>query len=547
MKNNLGFQVGLLIIIFCSWSLGVSYAQDLGIHYQGVLRDENGTLLQNQSATIEFQIIRGQPNGPVAFTESVETETDDFGLVNLIIGRQNANAFNQINWGADIYFLKVLLNGVQIGATRQFQAVPYSKIATDMGLDQLVDVSASAAAEGQFLQFRSGIWEPGDIETREFTAGNGIAINGNEISNTAPDQTVTLNAGNNITVNGSYPTFEISAADGGITYTAGDGIAINNNEISNTAPDRTVTLREGNNVDISGTYPDFTIAATGGITYQAGNGISINDNTITNIAPDQTVTLTEGNNIDITGTYPNFTIAATGGGGGSSVWSTSGNNIFYNGGSITMGKNSPVNGLNVNNIQYLPTGRLLDVNLPVNIRGNVFITHDFGNGNFGLSLRNNQIPNRIWTMHIAANDPISPADGSLNLLYNGDGKVRFSTDGSLQIDGTLTQGSDMRFKSDIQPVDEILTRALQLKLTSYRLKRSNGQQLGYVAQEVQKIFPELVFYHPDNDRYYLNYQSFGPIAIEALKEQQTVIDEQAQRIDQLEARIERLEEMISRN
>ncbi len=545
MKNNLGFQVGLLLIAFCSLYLSVSQAQNLGINYQGVLRDENGGLLQNQNVTIEFQIIRGQPSGPVAFTESIETGTDDFGLVNLIIGRQNANQFSQIDWGADIYFLKVLLNGVQIGATRQFQSVPYSNIATDMDLDQLVDVSASAASEGQFLQFRSGIWEPGNIEPTEFTAGNGIAITGNEISNTAPDQTVTINAGNNITVNGSYPAFEISAAGGGITYTAGDGIAINDNEISNTAPDRTVKLTAGNNVNISGTYPDFTISATGGVTYQAGNGISINNNTISNTAPDQTVTLTEGNNIDITGNYPNFTIAATGGGGGSSVWSTSGNNIFYNGGSISMGKNSPINGLNVNNIQYLPTGRLLDVNLPVNIRGNVFITHDFGNANFGLSLRNNQIPNRLWTMHVAANDPIGPADGSLNFLYNGNGRIRFSTNGDLLIDGFLSEGSDMRFKVDIKPTDEVLSRALQLRLARYRLKHSDKEEIGYVAQEVQKIFPELVSYHPDNDRYYLNYQRFGPIAIEALKEQQTVINEQAQRIDQLEERIKRLEALIS--
>lgn len=44
------------------------------------------------------------------------------------------------------------------------------------------------------------------------------------------------------------------------TYTAGSGISIASNVISNTAPDQIVTLTAGNGITISGTYPNFTIS-----------------------------------------------------------------------------------------------------------------------------------------------------------------------------------------------------------------------------------------------------------------------------------------------
>lgn len=284
------------------------------------------------------------------------------------------------------------------------------------------------------------------FSVRQFlTAGTGISISGGVVTNTAPDQTVALTAGTNITITGTYPNFTISATGGGtgtvtsvaasapaagltisgspittsgtLTFAlandlaaleglsgagigvrtaadtwalrsiaAGTGISVSNADgsggnptITNTAPDQTVSLSNGTGISVTGTYPNFTIAATNngtvtsvaatapaagftisgspitgsgtftfalsddlaaveglsgtGIavrtaantwanrTLAAGTGISIanadgasGNPTITNSAPDQTVALTAGANITITGTYPNFTIAATGGG-----------------------------------------------------------------------------------------------------------------------------------------------------------------------------------------------------------------------------------------
>jgi hypothetical protein len=129
------------------------------------------------------------------------------------------------------------------------------------------------------------------------SAGTGISYSTltGVITNSAPDQTVSLTAGTGINTSGTYPSFTItnSAPDQTVALTAGTGISTSgtypNFTITNAAPDQTVSLTAGTGISTSGTYPSFTI---------------------TNAAPDQTVALTGAGTTAVTGTYPNFTITS---------------------------------------------------------------------------------------------------------------------------------------------------------------------------------------------------------------------------------------------
>lgn len=57
------------------------------------------------------------------------------------------------------------------------------------------------------------------------------------------------------------PFSRILGAPAGTIYTPGTGIGIASNVITNTAPDQTVSLTAGTNIIITGTYPNFTISA----------------------------------------------------------------------------------------------------------------------------------------------------------------------------------------------------------------------------------------------------------------------------------------------
>ena len=173
----------------------------------------------------------------------------------------------------------------------------------------------------------------GGTSVSSIIAGTGISVDvatGDvTVTNSDPDQTVSLTDGTGISVTGTYPDFTIATtitqytdSDARLSLSAGTGISYDNTTgiITNSLPDQTVSLTQGTDITITGTYPDFTIAysgSPGGVTsITAGTGISVDVTTgavtVTNSLPDQTVSLTAGTSISITGTYPDFTIGYTG-------------------------------------------------------------------------------------------------------------------------------------------------------------------------------------------------------------------------------------------
>ena len=193
--------------------------------------------------------------------------------------------------------------------------------ATNSGDDVTVNVSAGT----------------GTVTSVAATAGTGISVTGSPITttgtltitNTAPDQTVSLTGAGTTSISGTYPNFTVTSNDStlgtvtSVAATAGTGISITGSpitssgtlNITNTAPDQTVVLTASTGISTSGTYPNFTItnsAPDQTVSLTASTGISTSGTypnfTITNSAPDQTVALTAGTGISTSGTYPNFTI-----------------------------------------------------------------------------------------------------------------------------------------------------------------------------------------------------------------------------------------------
>lgn len=70
------------------------------------------------------------------------------------------------------------------------------------------------------------------------------------------------------------------------------------------------------------------------------------------------------------------------------------------------------------------------------------------------------------------------------------------------------------------------------------------KRLGLIAQEVEKVFPELVRQDSSNYRY-VDYIGLIPVLLEGIKEQQTIIDAQAEKMQELENRLSNLEEKLS--
>jgi hypothetical protein len=108
-------------------------------------------------------------------------------------------------------------------------------------------------------------------------------------------------------------------------------------------------------------------------------------------------------------------------------------------------------------------------------------------------------------------------------------------------DGVYVVWSDRRLKEDIAATAPMLNKVMQLKPCNYFLKNNRGhlknKSLGFIAQEVEMLFPELV-YASDEGYKGLNYSGFGVVAIKAIQEQQ-------EKIQSLEERIAKLETLIA--
>jgi len=156
---------------------------------------------------------------------------------------------------------------------------------------------------------------------------------------------------------------------------------------------------------------------------------------------------------------------------------------------------------------------------------------------------------------------ILEADGSTDTVMSLD------SDGNLTTDGTSTATSmlltsDKRYKENIKVIENAMDKIQALDGFTYDFKDKeiNGRnlkaitgkkQIGFVAQNVQEVFPELI--EADKNSYLsVNYVAIIPVLVEAMKEQQEVIDEQeeemiqkTEQITDLRTRLEKLEALFN--
>lgn len=111
----------------------------------------------------------------------------------------------------------------------------------------------------------------------------------------------------------------------------------------------------------------------------------------------------------------------------------------------------------------------------------------------------------------------------------------------LDSSGNLTPPSDLTLKDNIMPLQEILEKVLQLKPISFKWKdgRDDSRQLGFGAQDVEEVFPELVSEGSDGIKS-LNYNGLIAPAIAAIREQQEKIDALEAKVADLSKKLEAL-------
>ena len=250
----------------------------------------------------------------------------------------------------------------------------FVKVDNGYEIDELHNVRITSVTNNQVLKYNSTlqVWENVDIstlattlafstiavtgqssivadttqDTLNISPGTGISLTTNAstdtltITNSAPDQIVSLTGAGTTSISGTYPNFTITSNDqyvgtvtsvstsapitGGTITTSGT-IGITQ---AGSSSDGYLSSTDWNTFNSKSGYAFKTIAVAGQssivadaaddtLTVASGTGITLTTNastdtlTITNNAPDQTVVLTAGTGISTSGTYPSFTITNT--------------------------------------------------------------------------------------------------------------------------------------------------------------------------------------------------------------------------------------------
>ena len=95
--------------------------------------------------------------------------------------------------------------------------------------------------------------------------------------------------------------------------------------------------------------------------------------------------------------------------------------------------------------------------------------------------------------------------------------------------------SDIRLKNTIQPLQNTLEKILELRGVSfiYNNDSTGKTQIGFIAQEMEKIYPELVITGNDGFKG-VSYSNMTAVLVEGIKEQQSEINDLKERITILE-------------
>ena len=130
-----------LLLAICVALPSLVFAQaPTKFNYQGVARDNDGNVVENQSIGLQIDLHQTTATGTIVFTETHATTTNAFGLFNIAIGNGSAQlgTIGTVDWSAGPYFSEISLDitggtNYQSMGTSQLLAVPYALYAETTG------------------------------------------------------------------------------------------------------------------------------------------------------------------------------------------------------------------------------------------------------------------------------------------------------------------------------------------------------------------------------------------------------------------------------
>ncbi|MDP1814755.1 MAG: tail fiber domain-containing protein [Leadbetterella sp.] len=138
--------------------------------------------------------------------------------------------------------------------------------------------------------------------------------------------------------------------------------------------------------------------------------------------------------------------------------------------------------------------------------------------------------------------------------------IDIQADGTIKIVNSIVPNSDIRLKKNFEKIGNATSLINQMNPMKYDFKYEElkemglpkERQFGLIAQELEKVVPELVFQHSEgkNQEHYkgINYTGLIPILIQGMKDQQAEIEALKQKLvnyETIDSRLTQIEALLS--
>jgi hypothetical protein len=541
--------------------------------YQAVIRNASNSLVTNTAVGMQISILQGSTSGTAVYVETQTPTTNANGLVSLEIGGGTvvSGTFAAIDWSAGPYFIKTETDPTggstySITGTSQLLSVPYALSAGNVtGLEKITegantgwrligrdtlnygnigsnatdlsfsDLSSTTYGATGFASTAMGLYT---TASSYYSTAMGVYAEASGIASTAMGYQPTALGdystamGNVTTASGKASTAmgwgtkaqayistvmgRYNLGGGNVTtWVATDPLFEIGNGTFSTPSNALTVLKNGKvkintinmpeTLTISSTIADNYFTFYNSLGYKGYVGILNGDN-------DMDFGTGSGNTTGkvnlVIGAVPKLTVNSDG--------------------NVGIGTTAPTSKLDVNGVlrasgnTWPTTGRGLELAYDANWGGSL----DVGAGYIQAYSRDNAA---FEVLFVGASefDPVNDNSTRLGSSVNRWSKV-------YAVNGTI-QTSDRRLKKEINNITYGLNTVMKLRPVTYKWKKGNQNvNLGLIAQEVQKVIPEVVDVGDDENKTLgMKYTELIPVLIKGMQEQQKEITELKQMVNKL--------------
>lgn len=158
----------------------------------------------------------------------------------------------------------------------------------------------------------------------------------------------------------------------------------------------------------------------------------------------------------------------------------------------------------------------------------------------GLRIQNEAANDNHWTLYTVN------SSGNLQLYSKAGGTDVIGSFNNMT--GSYSSSSNRALKTNIASLGQsVIQKIMNLDPSRYSFKRDGNEQmtLGFIAEDVQEVFPELVEKVGEKEENLaLNYAGFSVLAIKGIQIQQKAIDDLESQVQQLEQAVSEREERL---